>query len=68
MASERFRLKLGFWPVGLTVKLCVTEGAAAQVMLSPSCEATMVQLLAEVSEAKVTAAPTTLHTEVVVEM
>ena len=58
-------MKVGLWPVGLTVKFCVTEEAAAYVLLSPGCEATIVQVLAET---KVTVVPLTVHTAVVVEV
>lgn len=44
LGSEKSKVKDGDWPSGLTIKLCVTDGAAAKVALSPGCVAMMVQV------------------------
>lgn len=61
--SETLRFIAGVWPAGLTVKETVTGKAAAKYRLSPGCEAVMVQVLAEVTLAKVATEPLTVHTD-----
>jgi len=65
---ERLMLKAGITPEALTRKLCETMGAAAKVMLSPGCEAMIVQVPAATKVAvHVEAADATVQTEVVVD-
>lgn len=51
----------------MTEKDTVTEEAAAKVWLSPGCEAVIVQVLAELTLAKVATGPLTVHTDVVLD-
>jgi hypothetical protein len=66
--SVKLRLIAGIWPVGLTVNVCDTGGAAANVALSPGCVAVMVQVPA-LTNAAVHVDPdcATVQTEVVPE-
>jgi hypothetical protein len=63
--SEKLRLIEGVSPTGSTMNVCDTGAAAANVALSPGCEATMVQFPAVT---KVAVVPETVQTAVVEEL